>query len=147
MRAGRPVSGRTTRPGPGLLRIRRTECGGSGLPRIGLARADDEWFKGRRDADGSLVCWASYGSDLAEAIRGLWAPRRSLITFTTRPWTPSGQLGPDNRVGPGPVVPATNHPDVPTRGSIEQVCLFPSKRWGHSFQQRRSAPTADRHSG
>ncbi|MFD0381391.1 hypothetical protein ACFQ2B_00125 [Streptomyces stramineus] len=36
-----------------------------------LARADDEWFMGELDADGSLICWASYGSDLAEAIRGL----------------------------------------------------------------------------
>ncbi|MFJ6252818.1 MULTISPECIES: hypothetical protein [unclassified Streptomyces] len=36
-----------------------------------LARADDEWFMGQLDADGSLICWASYGSDLAEAIRGL----------------------------------------------------------------------------
>ncbi|MFI8263207.1 MULTISPECIES: hypothetical protein [unclassified Streptomyces] len=36
-----------------------------------LARADDEWFIGELEADGSLICWASYGSDLAEAIRGL----------------------------------------------------------------------------
>ncbi|MEU3723235.1 hypothetical protein [Streptomyces sp. NPDC031705] len=36
-----------------------------------LARADGEWFMGELDADGSLVCWASYGSELAEAIRGL----------------------------------------------------------------------------
>ncbi|MFD4741484.1 hypothetical protein ACFWNR_09140 [Streptomyces virginiae] len=36
-----------------------------------LARADDEWFMGELEADGSLICWASYGSDLAEAIRGL----------------------------------------------------------------------------
>ncbi|MEU9033425.1 hypothetical protein AB0D45_00680 [Streptomyces sp. NPDC048352] len=36
-----------------------------------LARADGEWFMGELDADGSLVCWASYGSELGEAIRGL----------------------------------------------------------------------------
>ncbi|MCE4948939.1 hypothetical protein LVX13_38505 [Streptomyces albulus] len=36
-----------------------------------LARADDDWFMGQLDADGSVVCWASYGPDLAEAIRGL----------------------------------------------------------------------------
>ncbi|MFG2918095.1 hypothetical protein ACGF0D_35070 [Kitasatospora sp. NPDC048298] len=36
-----------------------------------LARADDEWFMGQLDDDGSLICWVSYGSDLAEAIRGL----------------------------------------------------------------------------
>lgn len=36
-----------------------------------LARADDEWFMGQLDTDGSLICWASYGSDLAEAIRAL----------------------------------------------------------------------------
>lgn len=36
-----------------------------------LARADDDWFMGQFDADGSVICWASYGPDLAEAIRGL----------------------------------------------------------------------------
>ncbi|MGW5355215.1 hypothetical protein ACWERV_32440 [Streptomyces sp. NPDC004031] len=36
-----------------------------------LARADGEWFMGQLDADGSLICWASYGSDLTEAIHGL----------------------------------------------------------------------------
>ncbi len=36
-----------------------------------LARADGEWFMGELDVDGSLICWASYGSDLGEAIRGL----------------------------------------------------------------------------
>ncbi|MGW4891874.1 hypothetical protein ACWEQL_06355 [Kitasatospora sp. NPDC004240] len=36
-----------------------------------LARADDEWFMGQLAADGSLICWASYGPNLAEAIRGL----------------------------------------------------------------------------
>ncbi|WP_042384051.1 hypothetical protein [Streptacidiphilus melanogenes] len=36
-----------------------------------LARADDEWYMGQLDTDGSLICWASYGSDLVEAIRGL----------------------------------------------------------------------------
>ncbi|MFK0290710.1 hypothetical protein ACIQU6_09545 [Streptomyces sp. NPDC090442] len=36
-----------------------------------LVRADDEWFMGQLDADDSVICWASYGPDLAEAIRGL----------------------------------------------------------------------------
>ncbi|MFB6535818.1 hypothetical protein ACFCY8_26725 [Streptomyces noursei] len=36
-----------------------------------LAYADDDWFMGQLDADGSVICWASYGPDLAEAIRGL----------------------------------------------------------------------------
>ncbi|MFJ3876781.1 hypothetical protein ACIPW5_04910 [Streptomyces sp. NPDC090077] len=30
-----------------------------------------EWFMGQLDTDGSVVCWASYGSDLGEAVRGL----------------------------------------------------------------------------
>ncbi|MDX3538545.1 hypothetical protein PV721_30200 [Streptomyces sp. MB09-01] len=30
-----------------------------------------EWFMGRLDTDGSVVCWASYGPDLTEAIRSL----------------------------------------------------------------------------
>lgn len=38
---------------------------------ICLARADGEWFMGELDADGSLVCWSSYGTDLERAIRGL----------------------------------------------------------------------------
>ncbi|MFI1198870.1 hypothetical protein ACH4VR_05280 [Streptomyces sp. NPDC020883] len=36
-----------------------------------LARAGDEWFMGQLGTDGSVICWAAYGSDLAEAIRGL----------------------------------------------------------------------------
>ncbi|MGW3321462.1 hypothetical protein [Streptomyces virginiae] len=36
-----------------------------------LVRDEGEWFMGQLDADGSVICWASYGSDLAEAIRGL----------------------------------------------------------------------------
>ncbi|MCQ0022538.1 hypothetical protein M4914_05955 [Streptomyces somaliensis DSM 40738] len=36
-----------------------------------LARAGDEWFIGQIGPDGSVICWASYGPDLAEAIRGL----------------------------------------------------------------------------
>lgn len=36
-----------------------------------LARADNDWYMGELDADGSLVCWGSYGPDLGEAIRGL----------------------------------------------------------------------------
>ncbi|MFI5666238.1 hypothetical protein [Streptomyces sp. NPDC051704] len=36
-----------------------------------LVRDDGEWFMGELDQDGSVICWSSYGSDLAEAIRGL----------------------------------------------------------------------------
>ncbi|NXY99439.1 hypothetical protein HYE82_34730 [Streptomyces sp. BR123] len=36
-----------------------------------LVQDDGEWFMGRLDNDGSVICWASYGSDLHEAIRGL----------------------------------------------------------------------------
>ncbi|MFJ9447899.1 hypothetical protein ACIRRH_39640 [Kitasatospora sp. NPDC101235] len=36
-----------------------------------LVRAKDDWFMGQLDDDGSVICWASYGSDLDEAIRGL----------------------------------------------------------------------------
>ncbi|MEV6583650.1 hypothetical protein AB0M92_36530 [Streptomyces sp. NPDC051582] len=36
-----------------------------------LVRDDGEWYMGQLGADGSVMCWASYGSDLAEAIRGL----------------------------------------------------------------------------
>ncbi|WP_051838574.1 hypothetical protein [Streptomyces sp. NRRL WC-3742] len=38
---------------------------------ICLAHAAGEWFMGELQPDGSLVCWSSYGTDLAEAIRGL----------------------------------------------------------------------------
>ncbi|MFJ9692467.1 hypothetical protein [Kitasatospora sp. NPDC101183] len=36
-----------------------------------LARADGEWYMGLLEADGSVVCWSSYGPDLAEAVRAL----------------------------------------------------------------------------
>ncbi|MFD8599218.1 hypothetical protein ACFV1L_29855 [Kitasatospora sp. NPDC059646] len=36
-----------------------------------LARVGDEWLMGHLDQDGSVICWASYGPDLAGAIRGL----------------------------------------------------------------------------
>ncbi|WP_369148998.1 hypothetical protein [Streptomyces sp. R44] len=36
-----------------------------------LVRDDGEWFMGQLDDDGSVICWASYGSDLAAAIRSL----------------------------------------------------------------------------
>ncbi|MFI1159317.1 hypothetical protein [Streptomyces sioyaensis] len=52
-----------------------------------LARTDGDWFMGLLEADGSVVCWVSYGSDLGEAIRGLGAARQlSLIHFGNRPW-------------------------------------------------------------
>lgn len=36
-----------------------------------LALDDGEWFMGQLDTDGSVVCWSSYGPDLAEAIGSL----------------------------------------------------------------------------
>lgn len=36
-----------------------------------LLSHDGEWFMGQLGDDGSVLCWASYGSDLAEALRGL----------------------------------------------------------------------------
>ncbi|MFE2142473.1 hypothetical protein ACFXA3_12110 [Streptomyces sp. NPDC059456] len=36
-----------------------------------LVRDDGEWFMGELDDDGSVICWGSYGSDLAGAIRSL----------------------------------------------------------------------------
>ncbi|WP_435191444.1 hypothetical protein [Streptomyces sp. bgisy126] len=36
-----------------------------------LVKDDGEWFMGQLGDDGSVICWASYGSDLAEAIRSL----------------------------------------------------------------------------
>ncbi|HEX6520707.1 MAG TPA: hypothetical protein VF070_11965 [Streptosporangiaceae bacterium] len=36
-----------------------------------LVSADGEWFMGDLDTDGSVICWASYGSDLGQAIQGL----------------------------------------------------------------------------
>ncbi|MCF3103010.1 hypothetical protein IPZ58_15640 [Streptomyces roseoverticillatus] len=36
-----------------------------------LVRDDGEWFMGQLDDGGSVICWASYGSDLSEAIRSL----------------------------------------------------------------------------
>lgn len=35
------------------------------------AEDDDDWYMGQVDAEGSVICWASYGSDLGEAIQGL----------------------------------------------------------------------------
>jgi len=35
-----------------------------------LAKVGDGWFRGRFDTAGSIICWASYGPDLGEAIRG-----------------------------------------------------------------------------
>lgn len=32
---------------------------------------DDDWYMGQLEADGSVICWASYGTDLSEAIRSL----------------------------------------------------------------------------
>ncbi|MFB6823116.1 hypothetical protein ACFCXA_16200 [Streptomyces virginiae] len=36
-----------------------------------LVRDDGDWYMGQLDDDGSVICWASYGSDLAQAIRCL----------------------------------------------------------------------------
>ncbi|MEU6215851.1 hypothetical protein ABZ891_38925 [Streptomyces sp. NPDC047023] len=42
-----------------------------GFHELCFVRDDAEWFMGQIDDDGSVICWASYGSDLAEAIRSL----------------------------------------------------------------------------
>ncbi|MFE3458197.1 hypothetical protein ACFXKD_11675 [Nocardiopsis aegyptia] len=39
--------------------------------RLCLVWDGDEWLMGDLDEDGSVICWGSYGSDLAEAIRNL----------------------------------------------------------------------------
>jgi hypothetical protein len=36
-----------------------------------LVRVEEDWFMGQLEADGSIICWASYGTDLHEAILGL----------------------------------------------------------------------------
>lgn len=36
-----------------------------------LVRADGEWCMGQLDDDGSIICWASYGTELGQAIQGL----------------------------------------------------------------------------
>lgn len=36
-----------------------------------LVRAGGEWLMGGVNDDGSVLCWASYGDDLHEALRGL----------------------------------------------------------------------------
>lgn len=36
-----------------------------------LVNADGEWFMGSLGADGSIACWASYGSELSKAIEAL----------------------------------------------------------------------------
>lgn len=36
-----------------------------------LVSNDGEWFMGQLEDDGSVICWASYGSDPAEAMRSL----------------------------------------------------------------------------
>lgn len=35
------------------------------------ASGDDDWYMGALAEDGSIACWASYGPDLGQAIRGL----------------------------------------------------------------------------
>ncbi|MFJ1865438.1 hypothetical protein ACIOD1_12485 [Streptomyces sp. NPDC088097] len=36
-----------------------------------LVQEEDEWYMGQLNTDGSVVCWASYGSDLEAALRAL----------------------------------------------------------------------------
>jgi hypothetical protein len=36
-----------------------------------LVGADGEWYMGSLGADGSVACWASYGSELGKAIGAL----------------------------------------------------------------------------
>ena len=34
-------------------------------------RDDGHWYMGQLESDGSIVCWASNGTDLGDAIRAL----------------------------------------------------------------------------
>nr|WP_206328150.1 hypothetical protein [Streptomyces sp. S3(2020)] len=36
-----------------------------------LVREADEWYMGSLNDDGSVICWAGYGHNLVEALRGL----------------------------------------------------------------------------
>jgi hypothetical protein len=36
-----------------------------------LVRVGDDWYMGQLEPDGSVLCWASYGTDLGEVIQGL----------------------------------------------------------------------------
>lgn len=36
-----------------------------------LVREDGEWYMGSLNDDGSVICWAGYGDNLEEALRGL----------------------------------------------------------------------------
>ncbi|MEE1784564.1 hypothetical protein PUR71_16885 [Streptomyces sp. SP17BM10] len=36
-----------------------------------LVKAGDDWYMGDLASDGSIHCWAPYGPDLGDAIRGL----------------------------------------------------------------------------
>nr|WP_246193387.1 IS5 family transposase [Kitasatospora atroaurantiaca] len=73
IRVPRPGSGRPrTRPAA----VRADRAYGSRANRayfhgLCLVRADDDWYMGQLDSDGSVICWASYGPDLGEAIQGL----------------------------------------------------------------------------
>ena len=35
------------------------------------AKDDNDWYMGQLGSDGSVICWASYGADLGDAIRNL----------------------------------------------------------------------------
>jgi hypothetical protein len=37
-----------------------------------LVKEEEDWYMGQLDeTDGSIICWATYGTDLGEAIQGL----------------------------------------------------------------------------
>ncbi|MFJ9826036.1 hypothetical protein ACIRSU_16925 [Streptomyces sp. NPDC101160] len=38
---------------------------------MSLARVDSAWYLGDLEPDGSIICWAAYGTDLGTVIRGL----------------------------------------------------------------------------
>ncbi|MGW4996591.1 hypothetical protein ACWEP8_02905 [Streptomyces hydrogenans] len=44
-----------------------------GLPTFNMAlvRVGDDWYMGQLETDGSVLCWAIYGTDLGLVIRGL----------------------------------------------------------------------------
>ncbi|MEU2790120.1 hypothetical protein [Streptomyces sp. NPDC007100] len=61
-RLGEPDQGTSTRLRPEVI---------LGFHDLCLVLHDGEWFMGQLGTDGSITCWASYGPDLAGAIRGL----------------------------------------------------------------------------
>ncbi|GGV42238.1 hypothetical protein GCM10010182_78670 [Actinomadura cremea] len=62
----REVEGRADVPvGTGTIELVMT------FDELCLVNVQGEWLMGSVNEDGSMLCWASYGDDLHEALRGL----------------------------------------------------------------------------